>query len=70
MAEHSIAIARSARRELEVLGPSLVSRILLKIEALAVHQRPHGSRSNTKRSADITPYQFSGYLSDLVEGQE
>lgn len=47
MAEYSIAFARSARRELEVLPPSVILRILSKIEALALHPRPHGSRKLT-----------------------
>lgn len=47
MAEYSITFARSARRELEGLDSSVVSRILPKIESLAVHSRPHGSRKLT-----------------------
>ena len=43
MAEYSIAFARSARRELEALDSSVISRILSKIESLAAHPRPHGS---------------------------
>ena len=35
MGEYSIVFARSARHELEVLDPSVIRRILLKIEALA-----------------------------------
>ncbi|MGE0471950.1 MAG: type II toxin-antitoxin system RelE/ParE family toxin [Nitrospira sp.] len=44
MADYSIAFARSARRELEALDSSVISRILSKIESLAAHPRPHGSR--------------------------
>lgn len=47
MAEYSITFARSARRELEVLDSSVIPRILSKIEALAAHPRPHGSRKLT-----------------------
>lgn len=44
MAECSITFARSARRELEALDSSIILRILSKIETLAVHPMPHGSR--------------------------
>ncbi len=44
MAEYSITLARSARRELEALDSNIILRILSKIEALAVHPRPHGSK--------------------------
>lgn len=44
MAEYSITFARSARRELEALDSSIILRILSKIETLAVHPRPHGSK--------------------------
>lgn len=47
MARDSIAFARSARRELEALDSSVISRILSKIESLAVHPRPHSSRKST-----------------------
>ncbi len=47
MAEYSITFARSARRELEALDSSLITRILSKIESLASHPRPHGSRKLT-----------------------
>lgn len=47
MAEYSIAFARSARRELEVLDTSVISRILPKIESLGINPRPHGSRKLT-----------------------
>lgn len=44
MTEYSITFARSARRELEALDSSIILRILSKIETLAVHPRPHGSK--------------------------
>jgi mRNA interferase RelE/StbE len=47
MAEYSIAFARSARRELEVLDSSVIPRILSKIESLSLYPRPHGSRKLT-----------------------
>ncbi|MBU6432379.1 MAG: type II toxin-antitoxin system RelE/ParE family toxin [Nitrospirae bacterium] len=47
MAEYRITFARSARHELEVLDPSVIRRILPKIESLATHPRPHGSRKLT-----------------------
>lgn len=43
MAEYRITFARSARHELEVLDPSVIRRILPKIESLATHPRPRGS---------------------------
>ena len=47
MAEYRITFARSARHELEVLDPSVIRRILPKIELLATYPRPHGSRKLT-----------------------
>ncbi len=44
MIEYPITLARLARRELEALDSSIILRILSKIETLAVHPRPHGSR--------------------------
>lgn len=44
MAEYTIVFARSARHELEVLDPSIIRRILPKIESLAIDPRPHGAR--------------------------
>lgn len=38
MAEYSITLARSARRELEALDSNIILRILSKIETLAVTQ--------------------------------
>jgi len=45
--EYRITFARSARHEFEVLDPSVIRRILPKIESLATHPRPHGSRKLT-----------------------
>ena len=47
MAEYRITFARSARHELEVLDPSVIRRVLPKIESLSTHPRPHGSRKLT-----------------------
>jgi mRNA-degrading endonuclease RelE of RelBE toxin-antitoxin system len=47
MADYRITFARSARHELEILDPSVIRRILLKIESLATHPHPHGSRKLT-----------------------
>jgi len=47
VAEYRITFARSARHEFEVLDPSIIRRILPKIESLATHPRPHGSRKLT-----------------------
>ena len=44
MIEYSVVFARSARKELEALASSTARRILVKIEALALEPRPHGSR--------------------------
>jgi mRNA interferase RelE/StbE len=44
MDEYNIVFARSASRELERLGEPLVSRILSRIEALALTPRPDGCR--------------------------
>lgn len=44
MTEYSITFARSARRELERLEPSLAQRILARIEELATEPRPAGCR--------------------------
>jgi len=44
MADYAVTFARSARRELEGLVPSLAMRILSKIEGLAQDPRPHGAR--------------------------
>ena len=42
--EYHIVFARSARKELEALPRSLNSRVVRRIEALAVTPRPPGSR--------------------------
>jgi mRNA interferase RelE/StbE len=44
MADYKITFARSARRELEALEPSLVRRIFPRIEALSQETRPKGCR--------------------------
>ena len=44
MAEYSVVVARSARKELERLGQPQISRILRRIEALALTPRPEGCR--------------------------
>ncbi len=44
MADYSITFARSARKELEALGPPILGKIFAKIEALAVQPRPNGCR--------------------------
>jgi mRNA interferase RelE/StbE len=42
MADYSIALARSARKELESLNATIVQRVFPKIEALAQEPRPKG----------------------------
>ena len=42
MANYSVTFARSARKELEKLRPSIARRILQRIEALATSPRPSG----------------------------
>ena len=44
MADYSITFARSARKELEAISNPLISRIILKIEALCETPRPSGCR--------------------------
>ena len=44
MDEYAVVFARSARKELEHLGEPLLSRILKRIETLAVDPRPDGCR--------------------------
>ena len=44
MGEYSVVFARSARKELERLGEPLISRVLRRIEALALAPRPDGCR--------------------------
>lgn len=44
MAEYAITFARSARRELEKIDPSLARRILTTIEELSNEPRPPGCR--------------------------
>lgn len=44
MADYTITFARSALKELESLGGSVVRRVISKIEALAAQPRPAGCR--------------------------
>jgi len=44
MADYSITVARSARKELEALSNPIIQRIFPKIEALNVEPRPSGCR--------------------------
>ena len=42
MANYSVTFARSARKELEKLHPSMARRVMQRIEALATIPRPSG----------------------------
>jgi mRNA interferase RelE/StbE len=42
MANYSVTFARSARKEVEKLHPSIVRRVMQRIEALATIPRPSG----------------------------
>jgi len=42
VADYSVEIARSARKEIEALDPPLPSRIIKRIEALIKNPRPAG----------------------------
>lgn len=42
MADYAIVFARSARKELQALDPVVATRILKRIEALAMNPRPGG----------------------------
>jgi len=42
MANYSVTFARSARKELEKLHPSITRRVMQRIEALATIPRPSG----------------------------
>ncbi len=44
MPDYTITFARSARKELEALAPSLINRIFPKIENLSKNPRPKGCR--------------------------
>jgi len=44
MADYKITFARSARKEIEALEPSLVRRVFPRIEALSQEARPKGCR--------------------------
>ena len=43
MADYSVTFARSARKELQKLSPSVARRIVARIEALIQTPRPSGS---------------------------
>jgi mRNA interferase RelE/StbE len=42
VAEYRVVFARSARRELEGLEPTVARRIISRVEALTTDPRPHG----------------------------
>jgi len=44
MVEYTVVFARSARKELESLSPTLADRILSRIESLPAQPRPSGCR--------------------------
>ena len=44
MAEYAITFSRSARRELEELSAGLITRVWMRIEALAKDCRPPGAK--------------------------
>ena len=44
MAEYRIDFARSARKQLEALPDAIVTRVLIRIEALVRAPRPNGCR--------------------------
>lgn len=44
MADFTITVARSARREIEALDTTILKRIFPKLEALAREPRPQGCR--------------------------
>ena len=44
MGEYALTFARSALKELESLGGSVVRRVIAKIEALSAQPRPAGCR--------------------------
>jgi mRNA interferase RelE/StbE len=44
MPEYAVVLARSARKELEALDPSIVDRLVARIDVLAANPRPVGSR--------------------------
>ncbi len=44
MADYSVTLARSARKELEALSDLLIQKIFPKIEALTIEPRPSGCR--------------------------
>lgn len=44
MPQYEIVFARSARKELEALPPTIAARILKKVELLALNPRPSDSK--------------------------
>jgi mRNA interferase RelE/StbE len=60
MAEYTITIARSARRELEGLDEEIAHGILTKIEALARQPRPHG-RKKIRGPSDLWRIRVGDY---------
>ena len=44
MPEYAIVFARSARKELQALDPTIARRVLRRIEALAAAPRPSGCK--------------------------
>ena len=44
MPEYAIVFARSARKELQALDPTIARRVLRRIESLAIAPRPPGCR--------------------------
>ena len=60
MTDYAITFARSARKELEELDTTVVSRIFQKIEALAREPRPAGCRK-LKGSRDLWRIRIGDY---------
>ena len=60
MTDYAITFARSARKELEELDTTVVSRIFQKIEALAREPRPPGCRK-LKGSRDLWRIRIGDY---------
>jgi mRNA interferase RelE/StbE len=58
--DYAITFARSARKELEELDTTVVSRIFQKIEALAREPRPAGCRK-LKGSRDLWRIRIGDY---------
>jgi mRNA interferase RelE/StbE len=47
MSKYSITFSRSAAKELEALGVSVLNRVFAKIESLESEPRPYGTRKLT-----------------------